>query len=100
VILAVDEALCNVIEHNYKNSSCGIVKATFKISKKKLSIIIQDSGSEYSFVPPSADEVRHKVLNRTRRGFGQYLVNHLMSAVKLRSSKSKGNVLILEKALL
>lgn len=99
VVLALDEALSNIIEHNYKQNPDKTIKITCKISLKKMVITIEDKGGVYSFNPPSAEGIDQNIANRSRRGFGQFLINRFMNRVRLSRSKSRGNKLVLEKTL-
>ena len=99
IVLAVDEALSNIIEHNYRQVPDKTIKVTCSIRRKKLIVVIEDKGGSYSFAPPSESKIKDNIDRRSRRGFGQFLISTLMSKVKLSGSKAKGNKLILEKVL-
>ncbi|MFH1282459.1 MAG: ATP-binding protein [bacterium] len=99
VVLVVDEALSNIIEHSFKNKPDSTIKITCRFRGRKIRIEIEDNGNQYLFAPLSTGGIEKNVSRRSRRGFGQYLIQKLMNNVKLVKVRDKGNKLILEKSL-
>ena len=99
IVTAVDEALSNIIEHNYNNTPDGAIAIELFKDMKKIRIIVEDKGSNYSFNPPDSGVIEKRIESRCKRGFGQFLIENLSSRVRLVNSGENGNKLVLEKDL-
>jgi serine/threonine-protein kinase RsbW len=82
VQLAVDEAFSNIIEHAYGGESDESIECTGKVTKKDLTITLQDCGK--SFNPESVPEpdLMADLEDREVGGLGLYFIRQLMDDVQ------------------
>ncbi len=99
VVLAVDEAVTNIIKHAYKFSPDGEIIIKVKCSAKKVIVEITDYG--VSFSPDSIPVPdMHKYFEEKRvGGLGIYLMKSLMDDVYYKSVPNKFNKVTLIKKL-
>jgi len=98
VVLAVDEALSNVIEHAYKCSSPdNTIELKFVGTDKYLSAVITDQGN--SFNPSSIPDVNMEdhVRNRRKGGLGIFMIRQIMDEIEYKFKDGEYNVLRLVK---
>lgn len=80
IILAVDEALANVVEHAYGKSP-GDVHLTFGLGDDHLEVVIRDNGRRFD--PPSATiNVQEQVKLGAKGGYGLFLMRKIMDEVR------------------
>jgi len=92
VLLAVQEALTNVLRHAYENSS-GKIEVAFLEDNEKIKISICDFGKKFDLT-----KVPDPVLPRDKPGgLGVYLIKKLMDQVDYDTSFQEGNLLHLIK---
>lgn len=97
VVLAVDEAVANIIEHGYQSREDGIIRVIVEASDDYLKVVIEDSG--VSFNPETADDVnmeKHLAAHRNR-GLGIFLMRKIMDEVRYNFKEGVRNELVLVK---
>lgn len=93
VELAVDEAVVNVISHAYEDDPSGRVELTFEIHPDRLEIQVRDWG--LSFDPSAIPEP--DLDSPQERGYGVYLIRHLMDQVSYQADGTEGNCVTMVK---
>ncbi len=92
VILAVQEALTNIVRHAYQGKS-GTIEVRFKDCADRIEVSIRDHGKKFN-----PEDVPEPVLPPTKPGgLGVYLIKTLMDRVEYDASCKDGNHLILTK---
>lgn len=98
IVLALDEALTNIISHGFKYQKEGFVNVEFLRENNKIYLIIEDNGKYYDITkvkPPAPITLMKK--GKTH-GFGIYIIKTIMDEVKYIHSEKEGtNKLILIK---
>lgn len=96
VLMAVDEACCNVFEHAYAGST-GRLDLSVETRGKDLIITVHDKGRAFDpdAVPPA--DIRQPLENRPIGGLGLHMMRQLMDKVAFVFSPEQGNTLIMEK---
>lgn len=99
IVLAVDEACTNIIEHSYHSKPNFDIEITISFSGDNFIIKIIDYGE--TFEPSSIKELNLELYRKQRRvgGLGVYLMKTLMDDVKYTSVKNKYNQVLLTKKL-
>ncbi len=99
IVLAVDEACTNIIEHSYHSKPDLNIEITVSFSNDTFRIKIIDYGE--TFEPNSIKELNLETYHKQRRvgGLGVYLMKTLMDEVNYSSVKGKYNQVILTKKL-
>ncbi len=99
IVLAVDEACTNIIEHSYHSKPNFDIEISVSFSKSNFVITIIDYGE--TFKPGSFKEPNLELYRKQRRvgGLGVYLMKTLMDDVKYSSINNKYNQVLLTKKL-
>ncbi len=101
IVISVDEACSNILEHNYKklrHKKKLTVRWEVKGKKRKrFEIIITDEGTPFDPTAHSHMNVRRHLKDMKSRGMGIYLISRLMSSVQHRYVNGSGNILTLIK---
>ena len=97
VLLAVEEACSNIINHGYGGEGKGDIKCSCEVTDDELIITLRD-WSEIS-CPTSVPEPDFAVPleNLKLKGAGLILINKIMDEVHFESAPDNGNVLVMVK---
>lgn len=97
IILAVDEAVANTIEHGYDRREDGLIRVVVELDEESLKIIIQDSGVKFD--PNAIKDVNMPahVQQQKRRGLGIFLMRKIMDEVIYNFKEGERNELTLVK---
>lgn len=99
IVLAVDEACTNIIEHSYHSKPNLDIEISVSFSKSNIVIRIIDYGE--TFETSSFKDLNLELYHKQRRvgGLGVYLMKTLMDDVRYTSVKNKYNQVLLTKKL-
>ena len=97
VILAVDEAVTNIIEHAYENQRDGTIDVEIDTDTSKFKIIIRDSGKEFDPNSIQDPDIYQHVQAGKKKGLGIFLIRQIMDEVKYIFKEGVQNELILVK---
>lgn len=98
IVLAVDEAVSNIIEHGHQPASSDWIDIEAEIEAGTFTLIIRDFCKPFDpRSAPALDLVKH-VRTGSRRGLGIFLMQHIMDRIDYRSTES-GNELRLTKQI-
>jgi len=99
IVLAVDEAVANVMEHAYEKQGDTNLEVDIIISASanEFNITIKDIGKDFS--PDSVMEVdiKEHVKAGKRNGLGLFLIRKIMDEVSYRFDPDEGNMLTMVK---
>jgi serine/threonine-protein kinase RsbW len=91
--LAADEACANVIKYAYHGDTSRGINVKYSFSKKRISIIIEDSGEK-----ADPEKIRGRDLDDVRPGgLGLHFIRRVFDLVEFDTKKVKGNRLLLMK---
>ena len=98
VILAVDEAVTNIIEHGYRDGP-GIVEVEVRVTTGKLVVQLRDHAPPFdpTSVPPP--DLTRPLELRPLGGMGVYLTRELTDEIRHRSPEGWSNELTLIKRI-
>jgi anti-sigma regulatory factor (Ser/Thr protein kinase) len=97
VVMAVDEAVANVIEHGYPGAE-GEITIRLAYEDDKLTVTRIDHGVPYAVSAPTALDVRAHVAAGNRDGLGLHIIHRVMDDVNYRrEGEPPANVLDLVK---
>ncbi len=95
IVLAVDEAVSNIMRHAYSGSDDKPISARFNLTPTKMEIVLHDFGKS---VDPS--KIKSRALDEVRPGgLGVHIMKTVMDKVVYKNGTKDGNYLILEKVL-
>lgn len=87
IVLAVDEALTNVIRHAYEDASPGVMKVVLEDLPDRLEIMIEDRGRKFdpTKLPPP------KLPREKPGGLGIHLIRTIMDELIYDTAFTEGN---------
>ncbi|OGO25178.1 MAG: hypothetical protein A2W33_09690 [Chloroflexi bacterium RBG_16_52_11] len=97
VLLAVDEACCNIIDHAYGGEGIGEVQCTVDVGEGEITVILKDRGQPFNPDKVSSPKLNAPLEKVKSRGAGLYLIRNLMDKVDYESTPGNGNTLTLRK---
>jgi len=97
ILLAVDEAASNIIEHAYEGVKNGVLEISCSVKDGAMTIIMVDYGESFdpSAIPPP--DLKADLSERRIGGLGILLMRKLMDEVHYESRRDKSNVLTMIK---
>lgn len=96
MVLAIDEALSNVIEHAKLDDADERIELQVEIDDEKIVAEIRDRGKEFDPTPKRAEPNR---ANYPKRGFGLYLIHKVVDSMEYSRTSDGVNQLRLTKKL-
>jgi serine/threonine-protein kinase RsbW len=96
MVLAIDEALANIIEHAQLKTEDSEIELCLEVSEDKIVAEISDSGIAFD---PSPCFKSPDCRLFPRRGFGLYLIHMIVDSVTYERTSEGRNVLTLTKTL-
>ncbi|MBI4602906.1 MAG: ATP-binding protein [Planctomycetes bacterium] len=94
LVLAIDEAISNVIEHGQLNESDKIVDLSMEIDPERIVAEICDRGKPFD---PTSARPEPDTSSHPRRGFGLYLIHKIVDEIHYTRTDDGHNVLTLTK---
>jgi len=96
MVLAIDEALANTIEHGQLPANDGLIELVLEVTENQVIAEITDRGVPFDPSPRGAEPDRRLY---PRRGFGLYLIHMIVDSIEYRRTPTGCNVLTLTKAI-
>lgn len=99
IVLAVDEAVANVMEHAYEQQSNTNLEVDIIISASanEFNITIKDIGKDFSPDSVMDIDIQEHVKAGKRNGLGLFLIRKIMDEVSYRFDPDEGNMLTMVK---
>ncbi len=100
VILAVDEAVSNIIEHAYQETRAGTIEVEVTCDEERFTIVIRDSGKKFDPDKVDSDiDIEEHVREGRRNGLGILIIRQIMDEVVYRFKEGIQNELKLVKLI-
>lgn len=99
IVLAVDEAVTNIMEHGYEPNLEGWIDISITINEERVKIQIQDVGKRFDPNSVRQMDIVKVVEEGKDQGFGIYLIRQIMDEVRYRFEEGKKNKLTLIKRI-
>ncbi|MEW6717104.1 MAG: ATP-binding protein [Chloroflexota bacterium] len=96
VILAVDEAFTNIIDHAYGGEGLGDIECTCQITEEGLTVRLRDQGNRFDPTLVPEPEIKKSLHEVSPRGVGLFLMRQIMDEVSYEFT-DKGNELTMVK---
>ena len=96
IILAVDEAVTNVIKHAYNYSDAGKILVSISFIKNKLSISISDKGTHFNSKLIKDPNLEEYYEQKRVGGLGMFLMKKLMDDVKYSQPQNRNKVTLIK----
>ena len=99
LIVAVDEAITNIMEHAYDNDLEGEldVELILEADATRFEVVIRDSGKEIDPTTVEIEDIREHVRKGNRHGLGIFLIRQIMDEVNYNYAHGLRNELQLIK---
>ena len=82
ILLAVDEAISNIITHAYTEGRRDTIEITLEIDPHRFQVVIRDSGTSFDPKSIASPEMGSHVANGRRNGLGIFLMRQVMDEVE------------------
>ena len=96
IILAVDEAIANVVEHAY-GSERGMIHITFDTDEERLEVSVCDHGINFSPSEVKTPDLKEHVRLGLKGGLGMFLMRRVMDEVRYSTTTNFVNHLSMVK---
>lgn len=97
IVVAVDEAVTNIIEHGYNRGEQGTIELEAEWEREKFQVVIRDSARVFNPESiPVPDMMEHVKAGR-KKGLGLFLMRQIMDEVRYRYKDGVQNELTLVK---
>jgi serine/threonine-protein kinase RsbW len=97
IVLAIDEAVTNIIEHGYNKDEKGTIELEADWERDRFQVVIRDSARVFNPESiPAPDMVEHVKAGR-KKGLGLFLMRQIMDEVRYRYKDGVQNELTLVK---
>ena len=97
IILAVDEAISNIIEHGYESDRNGRIEIEVDSSLTRYTVAIRDSGRSFHPEQIETIDIQNHVRKGRRNGLGIYIMRQIMDEVEYTFKEGIENELRLVK---
>ena len=96
IILAVDEAVTNVIKHAYNYSEEGKILVSISFIKNKFSVSISDKGTHFNSKLIKDPNLEEYYKQKRVGGLGMFLMKKLMDDVKYSQPQNRNKVTLIK----
>jgi serine/threonine-protein kinase RsbW len=96
IILAVDEAVANVVEHAYEGTR-GDIDLVFLLDDDRLEITIRDNGKKFNPELIPTPDIHEHVKRGLKGGLGMFLMRKIMDEVRYSRDSTYVNELVMVK---
>jgi serine/threonine-protein kinase RsbW len=97
VILAVDEAVTNIIEHGYENVANGPIDISVEFDTALFRVIVRDSGRRFNPDTIADPDIMEHVRLGKKKGLGIFLMRQIMDEVRYMFREGVKNEVTLTK---
>ena len=97
IVLAIDEACSNIIEHAYGGEERGDIECTCDETKDKLTIILCDQGEPFNPDEVAEPDLSLPLEDRDNHGLGLYFMRKWMDEIRFEHPTNGGNSVIMIK---
>ena len=99
LILAIDEAVTNIIEHGYDPGTHGKIEIEIEILSDKFITTIRDEGRFFNPSSKADANVLNHVKYGKKKGLGIFIIRQVMDEIRYKHKEGSFNELILVKNL-
>ena len=97
VVLAVDEAIANIVKHAYSQKGSGEVELEVRFDAEKFEVLIRDDGQAFDPNAIKSPDMAEHVRMGRKTGLGIFLMRQIMDEVKYSFKDGEKNRLHLVK---
>lgn len=97
VVLAVDEAVSNIIEHGYDEGAQGTIELEVESDDAQFKVVIRDSGRLFNPESVPNPDMKDHVQRGHKKGLGIFLMRQIMDEVRYKFKDGVKNELTLVK---
>lgn len=96
VVLAIDEAISNVIEHAYEDKD-GDIEVVIDLSDECLQVMVRDNGAKFRPDEIHDPDIGEHIRLGRKKGLGMYLMRKIMDEVSYSLDSDVRNELVMRK---
>ena len=99
ILLAIDEAVANIITHAYREGRKDLIEITIEVDARRFIVVIRDSGTRFDPKTVPTPEMNSHVSHGERHGLGIFLMRSVMDEVECLFKEGVRNELRMVKYL-
>ncbi len=96
IVLAVDEAISNVIEHAYEGKA-GEIEVVLDLDDDRLEVVIRDNGNKFEPAAIADPDIGEHIRQGRKKGLGMFLMRKIMDHVDYSLDSEYQNELVMRK---
>lgn len=97
IVLAVDEACTNIIEHAYKYVPDKIIEIEVRLNSEKFEVKLTDYGISFDPEAIKTPDIKSYIMKYRKGGLGMYLMKSLVDNVEYNVNQNRRNTVRLIK---
>lgn len=97
IILAVDEAVANIIQHGYETDENGVIEVIVEVDNDRFAVVIRDSGVTFDPSGIRDPDIEEHFARGRKHGLGVFLMRKIMDEVEYSFKEGVRNELRLVK---
>ena len=97
IVLAIDEAVTNIIEHGYNKGEQGTIEIEAEWEQSRFQVVIRDSARVFNPESIPAPDMAEHVKAGRKKGLGLFLIRQIMDEVRYRYKDGVQNELTMVK---
>ncbi|MCR4315946.1 MAG: ATP-binding protein [Planctomycetes bacterium] len=94
LLIAIDEAASNIINHAYKSPSDDEIEISIRITDEAVEISLKDTGEPYLSPKKNTRTLDQKIKSGDKRGYGLHLIERIMDKVERKHLDDTGENVI------
>lgn len=96
IVLAIDEAVSNIIEHGYGPEEIGAITIEATCSPERIQVVIRDDAKLFNPETVGLLDLKQHFSQGSKRGLGIFLMRQIMDEVKYRFKEGKNELMLVK----
>lgn len=97
IVLAIDEACTNIIEHSYEFRKSGYIDIKLMLDPQKVQVVLLNDGKNFNPEAVKPPDILEFIKHKRRKGFGLFIIKQVMDEIIYSVNKRGENELTMVK---
>lgn len=97
IVVAINEAVSNIMEHGYPPGEVGIIEIEVDVNKKALVIKIRDEAAPFNLANQPVPNIQEKVNARDNRGYGIFMMRQIVDDIQYARVGNQNELTLVKK---